>query len=1235
MRLRWGILFLLLLAGAVPGQAVNQVPFINQPLVPAASAAGGSGFTLTVNGTGFVSGSVVYWNGSALTTTFVNFHQLTATVPGADIATPGTAWVTVSSGGVTSNLAYFEITNPTTSVSFKNTDFSTGSAMGVAVGDFNGDGTLDLVVANELSNNVSVLLGNSDGTFQPAVNYAVGWYPVSVAVGDFNGDGILDLAVANYGGNNVSVLLGYGDGTFQAAVNYAAGAYPWSVTVGDFNGDGKLDLAVANSAQPSGTSSVSVLLGKGDGTFTNAPGSPFAVGTNPNCVAVGDFNGDGKLDLAVTNGGSNNVSVLLGKGDGTFRNAPGSPIAVGTNPYGVAVGDFNGDGKLDLAVANSAETGGTSSVSVLLGKGDGTFQGPANYAAGTWPQSVAVGDFNGDGKLDLAVGNYGSNNVSLLLGNGDGTFQGAVNYAAGSGPYPVAVGDFDGDGRMDLAVGNMLSSNVSILLQSAPTGGSAQLVGGNAFLGNQTVTGTVTATSFMGNGSGLTGVNAATVANGVYTTGSYADPSWITSLAGSKITGTVASAATAGTASNATALGGVAAGNYARLDIGNSFAGDQSITGNLSLTGTLLGGALLPPSGTATSSGGFSSKALDLNASAFNSGTSAAQVEAFQWQAEPAGNNTASPSATLNLLFGAGGGSPAETGLSINANGTMNFASGQRFPGTGSGTITGVTAGTDLTGGGTSGSVTVNLDTTMVPTLGAASNTFTGSVIASSFTGSGSGLTNLNASNLGSGTLPSSVLSGTYSQALTLSNASNSFSGNGAALTGLTAANISAGTAGINISGNAATATTAASATTAATASNALSLGGVAAGNYARLDIGNSFTGNQSVTGNVSATGSVSGGTASFSGALTAAGAVLPATGIATATQGFNSNPMDLQASSFNSGTSAAVPQLFRWQAEPAGNDTASPSGTLNLLYLSGSGTPAETGLSIASNGRLTFASGQTFPGTGSGTVTSVGSGSGLTGGPITTSGTLSIATGGVTNAMLANPSLTVTAGSGLSGGGPVALGGSTSLSIASGGVSNPMLANPSLTVTAGTDLTGGGSVALGGNVTLNLDTTKVPTLGAASNSFAGSLTASSFSGAGTGLTGTATALSIGGNAATASNALSLGGVGAGNYARLDIGNKFTGTQTVIGGKVGIGTTKPAHALDVVGDINSSGKVTASGGDVSTTMAGKGLIVKSPDGTKCARIGIDNTGAIVATSVTCTPMGVQPQGRDAPQPRSD
>ena len=283
-----------------------------------------------------------------------------------------------------------------------------------------------------------------------------------MAVGDFNGDGKPDLAVTN-ANSSISVLLGNGDGTFQAAVNYGVGSGSSSVAVGDFNGDGKLDLAVAN-----GNSSISVLLGNGDGTFQAAVN--YGVGSGSSSVAVGDFNGDGKLDLAVANWNGSTISVLLGNGDGTFQAAVN--YSVGSNPRTVAVGDFNGDGKPDLAVANTS----SNTVSVLLGNGDGTFQAVVNYGVGSGPSSVAVGDFNGDGKPDLAVadGNLFTVSVlSVLLGNGDGTFQAAVNYGVGSGPISVAVGDFNGDGKPDLAVANQGSNNVTILLNITPTAAKA------------------------------------------------------------------------------------------------------------------------------------------------------------------------------------------------------------------------------------------------------------------------------------------------------------------------------------------------------------------------------------------------------------------------------------------------------------------------------------------------------------------------------------------------------------------------------------------------------------------------------------------------------------------------------------------------------------------------------------------------------------------------------------------
>ncbi|HXJ74514.1 MAG TPA: VCBS repeat-containing protein, partial [Candidatus Dormibacteraeota bacterium] len=269
---------------------------------------------------------------------------------------------------------------------------------------------------------------------QPAGTFSAGSTPVAVIMGDFNADGKLDLAVANKFSGNVSILLGKGDGTFLAAVNYAMGSSPSSVATGDLNGDGRLDLAVTDAA----TGTVWIRLGVGDGTFLGT--TNYVVGSIPQSVAVSDFNGDGKLDLAVANRASGDVSVLLGNGDGTFQSA--SNYAAGVDPLSIAVGDFNQDHKLDLVVANAAIFDDPPNVSVFLGNGDGTFQAATNYTAGRSPRSVAVGDLNGDSKLDLAVANHGifenghftNSSVSVLLGNGNGTFQPAVNYTAGDGP---------------------------------------------------------------------------------------------------------------------------------------------------------------------------------------------------------------------------------------------------------------------------------------------------------------------------------------------------------------------------------------------------------------------------------------------------------------------------------------------------------------------------------------------------------------------------------------------------------------------------------------------------------------------------------------------------------------------------------------------------------------------------------------------------------------------------------
>ncbi|HNG30477.1 MAG TPA: FG-GAP-like repeat-containing protein, partial [Blastocatellia bacterium] len=348
------------------------------------------------------------------------------------------------------------------------TNFATGTnANFVAVGDFNLDGKPDLVTANPGSDNVSVLLGNGAGSFGAASNFTVGTNPWGVAVGDFNSDGSPDLAVANLNSANVSVLLGNGAGSFGAATNFATGTTPRFVTVGDFNQDGKTDLATANDNAVS-SNNVSVLLGNGAGSFGAA--TNFLAGNRPTALAVGDFNLDGRPDLSVANFGSGDASVLLNTCNGTPCSgtsfAGATNFTAGTTPRSVAVGDFNLDGKSDLAVANN----GTNNVSILIGNGVGNFGAATNFAAGTLAISVAVGDFNLDGKPDLAVANFNSDNVSILLGTGSGSFGAATNFATGARPDSIAVGDFNNDGKSDLATANFNSNNVSVLLGNGSGG---------------------------------------------------------------------------------------------------------------------------------------------------------------------------------------------------------------------------------------------------------------------------------------------------------------------------------------------------------------------------------------------------------------------------------------------------------------------------------------------------------------------------------------------------------------------------------------------------------------------------------------------------------------------------------------------------------------------------------------------------------------------------------------------
>jgi hypothetical protein len=242
--------------------------------------------------------------------------------------------------------------------------------------------------------------------------------------------------------------------SFSGPTDFAAGSGPFSVAVGEFNGNSKPDLAVANS----GGDNVSILLGAGGGDFSSPTNFSAPHATS---VAVGKFNGDSHPDLAVANLLGNSVSILLGAGGGSFSSPTG--FTAGDGPISVAVGEFNGDSHPDLAVANLFG----DDVSILLGAGGGSFGAPTNFDAGDQPRSVAVGEFNGDSSPDLAVANEIDGNVSILLGAGGGSFTGPTNFDAGTQPFSVAVGEFDGDSDPDLAVANIGSDNVSILLGAA------------------------------------------------------------------------------------------------------------------------------------------------------------------------------------------------------------------------------------------------------------------------------------------------------------------------------------------------------------------------------------------------------------------------------------------------------------------------------------------------------------------------------------------------------------------------------------------------------------------------------------------------------------------------------------------------------------------------------------------------------------------------------------------------
>jgi len=474
------------------------VPLVVQ-ITPAAATPGSANLTLTMAGANFSQNATVTLTRvgvgsvqSSSATVNASGTQIVATFSSSAItASQGTLQVTVTNvSGAISNSVSLPLTYATSSIGVSsNLGFPLGSSStGVVAGDFNGDGNVDFASIDQIANAVTILVGNGNGTFAQRISYPTGNKPWAIAAGDFNGDGKLDLAISNAKDDTLTILLGNGDGTFTPSSSTpATGAFPGQIVVADFNGDGKLDLAVANvcgtnptmcfpQAGPVGPSMLTILLGNGDGTFAPTATSP-ATGNQPSHIAVGDFNGDGFIDLAVTNTGDNNVTIFMGNGDGTFTPTANS-LAAGTPPGGIVAADFNGDGALDLAVLSESE----NSMTIYLNQGCSTLAAAnctfsatqAPVPVGSSPTSVAAADMNGDGILDIVTANWTDGSITVLLGNGSGGFSAVVpqNPQSLSGiPYAgfLFLADLNGDGRQDIvAIGT--NGGYSVVLQSPVAG---------------------------------------------------------------------------------------------------------------------------------------------------------------------------------------------------------------------------------------------------------------------------------------------------------------------------------------------------------------------------------------------------------------------------------------------------------------------------------------------------------------------------------------------------------------------------------------------------------------------------------------------------------------------------------------------------------------------------------------------------------------------------------------------
>ena len=347
-----------------------------------------------------------------------------------------------------------------------------GTAPGtVVIADVNGDGKPDILVANEQSNNVTILLGDGKGNFAESQGspFQAGHAPNDIALGDFNRDGKLDIAFANHEEKHLTVLLGDGQGGFISAPNspFSVEVQPHThgVAAADFNGDGNPDLVTDSW----GNNQIEIVYGDGKGGFSTH-GAFLAVGKHPyQRVRVADLNGDGNADIITTNLEGDDVTILLGDGRGGFNPSAGSPFRCGDSPFSVAVGDVNNDGKLDLAIVNSPGSTpdglGRDGLTILLGNGSGGFTKliGSPFATGIRPNLAAVGDVNGDGFADIAVSSPDGSNIMLFLMSKEGVAGGST-IPVGGKPKGLAIHDLNGDGRGDLVITNNGADSVTVML---------------------------------------------------------------------------------------------------------------------------------------------------------------------------------------------------------------------------------------------------------------------------------------------------------------------------------------------------------------------------------------------------------------------------------------------------------------------------------------------------------------------------------------------------------------------------------------------------------------------------------------------------------------------------------------------------------------------------------------------------------------------------------------------------